>query len=257
MTRTANEPREECVSHARIVAVREETPTVRELELEVADPAFTFRAGNWVDFFIEGCPKVGGYSMCSLPSDLPTLRLAVKNSKHPPAAWCHSEAAAPGAGVQLKAGGQFCWDPAADGGLASRLLLVAGGIGINPLYSIAQAALAAPSSAAPRLRHISLLYSASRPSELAFRTHLEELARQDDRLSLAFHVTRSDPNEEPWAGPGQRIGAAALREALGEAQPEEVLSFVCGPPAMTDALVAVLKDELGLPRDRVRFEKWW
>lgn len=62
---------------------------------------------------------------------------------------------------------------------------MAGGIGINPLYSIAQAALAGP---LPSLRRVSLLYSAVVPAELAFRSHLEELARADARLRLRLHL---------------------------------------------------------------------
>ena len=30
----------------------------------------SFLAGQWVDFFIPGVEQVGGYSMCSAPSDL-------------------------------------------------------------------------------------------------------------------------------------------------------------------------------------------
>lgn len=230
---------------------------MREIVLEVSGP-FTFRAGNWVDFFIPGLPKVGGYSMCSAPVELPKLRLAVKRSTHPPAAWCHSEAAAPGADVQLKAGGQFCWDPARDGPATEHLLLVAGGIGINPLYSIVQAALAAAPEVTQQLRRVSLLYSAASPSELAFRTHLEELAKSDERLRLGLRVTRNEARES-WTGETGRIDAAVLLGALEEAAipREAVLAYVCGPPAMTDELVAILHGDLGLSEDRVRFEKWW
>lgn len=260
MTRTADEPRQEVVSTARIVAVREETPTVRELTLQIDDADFTFRPGNWVDFFIEEINKVGGYSMCSVPAELPSLRLAVKRSAHPPAAWCHSQAAAPGASVQVKAGGSFHWDPELDGPGTEHLLLVAGGIGINPLYSILQAASATPPGVLPELRCITLLYSASRPSELAYRSHLEQLAEADPRIRLRLHVTRNAAPEEPWDGDCVgRIDEAALAAALETAGGDrsKVLTYLCGPPAMTDELVSLMRTELGLPRSRVRFEKWW
>lgn len=248
------------VSEARILEVREQTPTVREFTFEIAEPDFTFKPGNWVDFFIEGVDKVGGYSMCSTPAELPKLRLAVKRSKHPPAAWCHSEAAVPDTVVHVKSGGQFHWDPEVDGPGTEHLLLVAGGIGINPLYSILQAASAAPAGDLPDLRCITLLYSAGRPSELAFRSHLEELAKSDQRIRLRLHATRNFDPEEAWdAGSAERIDSAALDEALASAAADRarVLAYVCGPPAMTDELVALLQGELGLPRHRVRFEKWW
>ena len=48
---------------------------------------FTFAAGQWVDFHIPSVDTVGGYSITSLPEQLPLLELAVKASDHPPAAW--------------------------------------------------------------------------------------------------------------------------------------------------------------------------
>merc|ERR1719433_339274 len=102
--------------------------------------------------------------------------------------------------VHLKAGGTFSWDAAADGPGVDHLLLVAGGIGINPLYSMLQAASRAPRETVPDLRRISLLYSAARPSELAFRGQLEELAAADDRVRLELRATRNAEPEEPWSG---------------------------------------------------------
>jgi len=262
LTRTATEPRRDLIADARIVEVREETPTVREIVLDVTTAGFNFQAGNWVDFFIDGVPKVGGYSMCSVLSELPRLRLAVKRSRHPPAAWCHSAAAQPGALVQVKAGGQFSWSPATEGVGTAHLLLVAGGIGINPLYSILQEALLTPrATLLPGLQRISLLYSAANPSELAFRRHLEQLATSDERLRLSLRVTKHMPasGEEDWPADVGRFGVPDLQEVLNDVgvPPSEVLAYVCGPPGMTDEFVAALQGPLKVPAERVRSEKWW
>merc|ERR1711963_810200 len=124
-------------------------------------------------------------------------------------------------------------------GSTEHLLLVAGGIGINPLYSMAQAALTAKRESVPQLRRVSLLYSAASPSELAFRTHLEELAHKDQRLRLVLRVTRNKV-EETWSGDTGRIDVAALKAAIEDAAvpSDGVTAYVCGPPAMTDAMVA-------------------
>lgn len=261
LTRTAHERRSDVVTEAEILEVRDETPTVREFLLDVKDPAFTFQAGNWVDFFIEGVDKVGGYSMCSVPAELPRLRLAVKASRHPPAAWCHSPAAAPGVCVHMKAGGEFAWDPSVDGPSTKHLLLVAGGIGINPLYSMLQQAVATAPEAAPGMQRITLLYSAAKPSELAYRRHMEELAARDDRVRLELRVTRnSEPaGPEPWNGGVGRITVDTLREAVAQSGfcSDDTLAYVCGPPQMTDDIVAALVDEVSVPSGSVRFEKWW
>ena len=133
-----------------------------------APPAdFVYEAGQWCDFEAPGVATVGGYSFVSAPRvsplaaaaarDLlpsaaaaaPTVSLAVRRSAHAPAAWVHA-AAAPGARVRLRAGGRFT--PSACGLLAAaqapgaplpppraglrHVVLVAGGVGINPLCSI-------------------------------------------------------------------------------------------------------------------------
>eukprot|EP00928_Gymnodinium_smaydae_P006066 TRINITY_DN12111_c0_g1_i2.p1 TRINITY_DN12111_c0_g1~~TRINITY_DN12111_c0_g1_i2.p1 ORF type:complete len:332 (+),score=33.74 TRINITY_DN12111_c0_g1_i2:116-997(+) len=225
----------------------------------VANPCFSFHPGNWVDFFIEGVPTIGGYSMCSTPSELPKLRLAVKRSMHPPAAWCHSKAAIPGVKVRLKSGGQYQWNAAIDGPLAAHLILIAGGIGINPLYSIVQAVLQAPREQVHCLKRISFFYSAAVPSELAFRKSLEELAEQDARLKLLLHVTRDSSGSELWEGRTGRIGVQHLKDVMdsGQVGADATLAYVCGPPGMTDELVGLLKEDLALPAEHVRFEKWW
>uniref|UniRef100_A0A7S4PV86 Oxidoreductase FAD/NAD(P)-binding domain-containing protein n=2 Tax=Alexandrium monilatum TaxID=311494 RepID=A0A7S4PV86_9DINO len=122
-----------------------------------------------------------------------------------------------------------------------------------------QAAVAASREALPELRRISLLYSAARPSELAHRTPIEELAVADDRVRLELRVTRNSEPQEPWSGATGRISTAVLAAALAEAgsPAAETLAYVCGPPAMTDELVAALQGPLAIPKERVRSEKWW
>jgi len=103
------------------------------------------------------------------------------------------------------------------------------------------------------------MYSASKPSELAFRDHIESIASKDPRVDIRFHVTRNDgPEAESWDGVTSRIDEKALAEAIGDGiSPSEILTFVCGIPAMTDDLIAICQNKLMLPADRVRFEKWW
>jgi hypothetical protein len=58
--------------------------------------SFSFSPGQWVDFQVPGLQAVGGYSICSTPSQLQqtgTLDLCVKRSGHPCAQWVHTEAA--------------------------------------------------------------------------------------------------------------------------------------------------------------------
>jgi len=54
----------------------------------------SFLPGQWVDFFIPGLTTVGGFSFTSTPRQLAqrgSFELAVKRSRHAPAAWLHDK----------------------------------------------------------------------------------------------------------------------------------------------------------------------
>ncbi|KAF6100481.1 oxidoreductase NAD binding domain containing 1 [Phyllostomus discolor] len=94
LERTANVLRHEVVSAAKVCGAAPESPSVKRLRLLVADTDFTFKAGQWIDFFIPGVSVVGGFSICSSPRLLEQERiieLAVKHTNHPPALWIHNQ----------------------------------------------------------------------------------------------------------------------------------------------------------------------
>ena len=236
---------------AEILEVKDLTPSIKELRLRLEDnlKIFNFKAGNWVDFFIDqdGVSKVGGYSMSSIPSDLPHLRLAVKASRHPPAHWCHT-LAKPGKRVKLAAGGNFYFD-AEEHQHLNHLVLIAGGIGINPLFSMLKEAYFYRDRL-PCLERVSLLYSASKSNELAYRSELVDLAETWEKLHLELRVTR----DTAWNGATGRLTMEQLRLKLPSDQ-SGLLVYLCGPSAMTDQFAGELqRDGLG---KALRYEKWW
>ncbi|XP_057593858.1 oxidoreductase NAD-binding domain-containing protein 1 isoform X3 [Hippopotamus amphibius kiboko] len=175
LERTADVVRREVVSAAKVCGAADESPSVKRLRLRVADKAFSFKAGQWVDFFIPGVSVVGGFSICSSPRLLEQERmieLAVKYTNHPPALWIHNQCTLDSE-VAVRVGGEFCFDPQpAD---ASRnLVLIAGGVGINPLLSILRHAVdlhreRANTGRGYEIGTIRLFYSAKNTSELLFK----------------------------------------------------------------------------------------
>ncbi|XP_025924401.1 oxidoreductase NAD-binding domain-containing protein 1 isoform X3 [Apteryx mantelli] len=94
LERTANNFRQEMISQAKVCGITNESETVKRLRLAITNKDFTFKAGQWVDFFIPGVSVVGGFSICSSPGLLERdgiLELAVKRAVHPPAHWIHTE----------------------------------------------------------------------------------------------------------------------------------------------------------------------
>ncbi|KAF4020732.1 hypothetical protein G4228_012797, partial [Cervus hanglu yarkandensis] len=185
LERTADVVRQEVVSAAKVCGVASESPSVKRLRLLVADKDFSFKAGQWVDFFIPGVSVVGGFSICSSPRLLEQERmieLAVKHTNHPPALWIHNQCTLDSE-VALRVGGQFFFDPQPSD--ASRnLVLIAGGVGINPLLSILRHAAdlyreRASKGQGYEMGTVRLLYSAKDTSELLFKSkHLNRLSSE-------------------------------------------------------------------------------
>ncbi|XP_070298828.1 oxidoreductase NAD-binding domain-containing protein 1 isoform X1 [Salvelinus sp. IW2-2015] len=117
LERTASNYRQDRVYPARVCGIMDESETVKRLRLAV-HPDFTFRAGQ--------CP--------GLLQREGVIELAVKYTQHPPAHWIHTKCTMD-SHVAMRVGGNFFFDPLPSDPCVD-LLLVAGGVGINPLYSI-------------------------------------------------------------------------------------------------------------------------
>ncbi|KAG5265133.1 hypothetical protein AALO_G00261770 [Alosa alosa] len=264
LQRTASNFRQMDVFPARVCGIINESASIRRLRLEVPDPNFSFRAGQWVDFFIPGMQKVGGFSMCSAPGLLQregVIELAVKFTEHPPAHWIHTKCAL-GAQVAVRVGGDFYFDPTPDNSPLD-LLLIAGGVGINPLYSMLlhAADLKRHSHTHTTDRtytpgHTHLLYSAKNTQELLFKSSIIEVCKEfPETFSGNFHVTQQTAEIEQELQPYVRYGR------ISEAQLEHCLSertfcYLCGPPPMIESVSNFLRSK-GLSEDRIRYEKWW
>ncbi|KAK6211879.1 hypothetical protein LQW54_005580 [Pestalotiopsis sp. IQ-011] len=260
------------------------------LERTAAEPRDQFLPGQWLDVFVPGISRAGGFTITSPPSlalqsEQPGyLELAVQKSPgNPPAAWLWQDPPASllGSDLQVRVGGSFVWPPP---GLAAattrevmgvrRIVLVAGGVGINPLVSM----LSALAEDGDKDLDVRFLYSlrdpgpaaARDPARLLFLERIAEVfASGQVRGGLQLYLTGGGAEKKvedgtiAWKGGeipfrGRRITRDDLREAVGEDR-EQALVYVCGVPRMTDEFVEWLKsgDGLGMDPERVLCEKWW
>jgi ferredoxin-NADP reductase len=291
---TADRRGETWASISRIVRLSPSTTKLQlRLDSEPTDAPFDFSPGQWVDFYIPAIDRVGGYSITSLPSELPLLDLAVKASAHPPAAWCTSRAKV-GDRVALRTGGDFVLNEAHEAAL-----FVAGGVGITPLFSMLRTILSsAKEQHAPAKKRTALLYTARTHEELLFKSELEALASSLplDRARFWFGASR-DANA-PEVLQASLSASEALTGRIGEPELEAALrwlgcepnavragrrgvpwmaseiakrkarepgtascgcgaalgAYVCGPQRMTEEMVAALR-RMGVVN--VYSESWW
>jgi glycine betaine catabolism B len=124
-------------------------------------------------------------------------------------------------------------------------VLIAGGIGITPLKGMAE--YAADRSLPIDIR---LLYSSRNEEEIAYRSELEGLTRQNPRFEALLTLTRA-PGDSSWTGRRGRIDADLINQSsLGLTDP---MYYVCGTPAMVQEVNRILLG-LGVAADRIKYE---
>jgi predicted ferric reductase len=124
----------------------------------------------------------------------------------------------------------------ADARRTDKLLLVAGGIGITPVRALLESIDG----------DVVVLYRVVRDDDIVFRSELEQIARQ---RGIAVHYVVGDHN-----GDGRDLlSPAHLRELVPDITDREV--FLCGPPAMTDAITRNLR-AADVPRRAVHTERF-
>lgn len=262
LERTASVLRREVMATAKVCDIAQESPSVKSLRLLVADKDFSFKAGQWVDFFIPGVSVVGGFSICSSPQLLERERiieLAVKYTDHPPAIWVHKKCTLD-AEVALRVGGEFFFDPQPTDA-PRNLVLIAGGVGINPLLSILRHSADLHRDQVDKGRGyeigaIKLFYSAKNTSELLFKKNILDLVNEfPEKITCSLHVTKQtaqiSTELKPFITEG-RITEKEIRSHISA----ETLFYICGPPPMTDFFSKQLESS-HVPKEHICFEKWW
>jgi ferredoxin-NADP reductase len=219
-----------------VVKVRPEAPgivsvyiTGRDLHLLGAEPGQFFR---WRFLARHLAWQSHPYSLSAL-SGAAMMRITVK------ARGDHSNSMAglrPGTRV-IAEGPYGAFTPTLSG---RRVVLIAGGVGITPI----RAMFAALSTRMPDA--ITLVYRASHPRDVVFRRELDAIAA-DQGASVHYVIgSRARLGYDPLA-------ARELQSLVPGLHRYE--AYVCGPPGMTEAAIASLRDA-GIPRRRIHHESF-
>lgn len=190
--------------------------------------------------------------------------------------------------MQIRVGGDFVYRSPAD-----RVLFIAGGVGINPIYAMLKQldaehtgvgcggiAERAGSTAATRA---ALLYSARQRREFVFRSKLTEMEASRPQFLKTFYATTApelrdgtEHDEEAGEAGGARgshcdgidldfcggdeqsgrIDAAMISNAIQWLGATPTTVYICGPPGMAEALASICNRQ-GVPVSQIYYESWW
>ncbi|KJE23901.1 flavodoxin reductase family protein [Frankia torreyi] len=231
---------------ARLVEVRDETPSARTLVLEVPQwPGHL--AGQRVDVRLtaeDGYTARRSYSLAA-PTDGSRVVLTVQRVADGEVSPYLTQVFAVGDPVEIRGpiGGWFVWRPQD----RDPVLLVAGGSGIVPLMAMVRARAAAASRAPFRLA-----YSVRTPGDAYYSEELRHRARADPGLDLTRVYTRATPPD--WPNPPHRLGLAEL-SAVAWPAAFAPTCYVCGPNGFVESVADMLV-ALGHDPARVRTERF-
>ncbi len=198
----------------RVAALHDETDDIRVFELEEATGAAlpAFAAGAHIDVHVPG-GLLRQYSLCNAPGETHRYRIGVlRDPDSRGGSVAMHEAVEQGDLLQISA-------PRNHFALADQSphsLLLAGGIGVTPILSMAE-------SLAAQGAGFSLHYCARSAERMAFRTRLAASAFAD---KVTMHLDDGDA--------AQKLDIAATLRA---APPESHL-YVCGPAGFIEAVLA-------------------
>jgi propane monooxygenase reductase subunit len=218
---------------ARVEAVEELTHDIRRLRLSV-DPEFEFKPGQYVDISIPGDEEHHrSFSMANTtPGELEFMIKLYPGGRF-------SGLLADGsiqAGDELSVTGPygvFTLRPSSP----RRLLFIGGGAGMAPIVSLLRSLRENGSD-----REATYYYGARSEADLF---HLDELASLPCRFVPAL-------SEDGWEGETGLITDVVDRL---EGDITEVDAYVCGPPPMVEAAIALL-ERRGVPEAHIYFDKF-
>ncbi len=240
-----------CSVRVRVARTFDETPNVKTFRLTALDGGplpFEYLPGQFLNVIApsaaaEGSTTKRSYTIASSPTQSAYCEITVKREAEGVVSRYLHDTVRAGGEIRVSAPyGRFCFT----GEEAPGIILIGGGVGITPLMSVVRylTDLGWPGE-------IVLIFGFRDAQDFIFRAELERLARQHPNLRVV--PVASGAVDAAWTGRRGRIDAALVREVVPDIASR--LVHLCGPKPMMDAARAFLR-ELGVPRERVRFESF-
>ncbi|MFO1082235.1 MAG: FAD-binding oxidoreductase [Reyranellaceae bacterium] len=129
------------------------------------------------------------------------------------------------------------------------VVCIAGGSGLSPMIGIARGLEAEAGAALPRL---DFFYGGRTADDICGEAMLRALPRLGPQLRFHACVSTDDPRWQGRIGMIHELLADLSAEAFAEAD-----FYLAGPPAMAEAVVALLGKGRGVPAERIRYDRFF
>ena len=228
-----------------ITSIASLTHDIRLLTVELASP-LRFWAGQYVDLTITGRGVTRAYSMANPPQGGTTLEFIIK--LYPDGAFSALLDGELKPGDPIVARGPYgtCFRRE---GRSGPLVLIGGGSGMSPLWSILRDHVASGEQ-----RPVRFFYGARARRDLFMLDDFARLVARLHDFRFIPALSHAEP-DDAWTTESGFIHEVVARILRDEALEGEIDAYSCGPPPMIDAILPVLQ-VAGVEPERMYFDKF-
>lgn len=128
------------------------------------------------------------------------------------------------------------------------LICIAGGSGVTPFRAFVREATRRKLNT-----KITVLYSVRTTNDIIFNEEFRQLKQDNPNFNFYVTCTRLHP-EDPWTGRRGRISPEWIHEHIHDL-PNTVF-YACGPNELVESTEALVIEELKVPKEQMKMEKW-
>lgn len=131
------------------------------------------------------------------------------------------------------------------------LVFLSGGIGVTPFRSMIKYAT---DKQLPL--KITMFDSNRNPSNILYKNEFDSCAKINENLRIIYTITEEGEKipSSDWKGERGFIDEAMLAKYLTKEDLANSIFYICGPPAMLNAMQQLLSKEIEVPPDRIKIE---
>ena len=237
------------ITEMTVTEVIQETHDVKTLHLEWPPGTdFIFKTGQFITLYMANDPSLKrAYSLSSCQFDRGYFEVTIKKMGN--FGTKLNELVTPGTKLMvIPPTGNFLLP----GSPAKDLVLIAGGSGVTPFRGFVRHC----NVERPETR-ITILYSVRVPEDIIFNKEFGQLELANPNFKFKVTCTRATPEQGytgPWNGRRGRITADWAREQVHSLS--DTVFYACGPTELVVATEKLVVEEMKVPKEQMRMEKW-
>jgi glycine betaine catabolism B len=128
------------------------------------------------------------------------------------------------------------------------LICIAGGSGVTPFRGFVREATRRNLET-----RITILYSVRTTNDIIFFSEFRQLEQENQNFNFYVTCTRLVP-EDPWTGHRGRITSQWIKEHIHDTA--NTVFYACGPNELVEATEKLVIEEMNIPKQQMKTEKW-